>query len=255
MKEGDFLKLSDKLFKSRLIMGTSMYPNQFVLEKSLEASETEIITVSIRRFDIKSKTNILETLKKKYTFLPNTAGCYNSKEAILTAELSREALNTDFLKLELISDEETLLPDSVELINTAKELIKKNFKVLAYSNDDPVICKKLEDIGCIAVMPLVAPIGSALGIRNEHNLELIREFCKGTLIVDAGIGKTSDAVKVMELGYDGVLLNSSVARSIDPILMANAMKLAVKAGRDGFKAGFIEKNKYGRRSTLNDGRI
>ncbi len=255
MSKTDLLYISNKSFKSRLIMGTSLYPNQAVLEKSLEASETEIITVSLRRYDIKSKTNILETLKKKYTFLPNTAGCYNSKEAILTAELSREALETDFLKLEIISDEETLLPDSVELIKTAKELIKKKFKILAYSNDDPVICKKLEDIGCAAVMPLIAPIGSALGIRNEHNLELIREFCNGVLIVDAGIGKTSDATKVMELGYDGVLLNSSVARSMDPIAMAYAMKLAVKAGREGYKAGFIEKNKYAKRSTFNDGII
>jgi len=251
----DFLVLCGEKFKSRLVMGTSLYPNQAVLEKSLNISETEIITVSIKRFDTKSKTNILETLKNKYTFLPNTAGCYNSKEAILTAELARELLETNLLKLELISDEETLLPDSIELIKTAKELVSKKFKVFAYCNDDPVICKKLEDLGCSAVMPLVSPIGSGLGIRNEHNLELIRDFCKGVLIVDAGIGRPSDASRVMELGFDGVLLNSSVARSMDPVKMAYAMKLAVVSGREGYLAGFIEKNKYAKRSTSMDGKF
>ncbi|MAY90396.1 MAG: thiazole synthase [Rickettsiales bacterium] len=236
-------------------MGTSLFPNHSVLEKALEISETNLVTVSIRRIDLKSEVNIFNLLKKRYDFLPNTAGCFSSQEAILTAELGRESLETNFLKLELISDDETLLPDSIELLKTAKELIKKKFKIFAYCCDDPVICKKLEDIGCVAVMPLISPIGSGLGIRNEHNLELIREFCKGVVIVDAGIGRPSDATRIMELGFDGVLLNSSVARAMDPINMANAMKLAVKSGRIGFLSGVIEKNKYAIRSTENKGKI
>ena len=251
----DFLDIDGKLFKSRLIMGTSLYPNQKVLKECLEISETELVTVSIRRVDLTSKVNIFDDLKKKLTLLPNTAGCYTKKEVLLTAELGRELIETNLIKLELIAEEESLLPNSVELINVAKELIKKKFKVLAYCSDDPIVCKKLEEIGCEAVMPLVSPIGSGLGIRNEHNLELIRDFCNGKIIVDAGIGKPSDAVRIMELGFDAVLLNSSVARSMDPLEMAYAMKLAVKSGRSAFIAGVIEKNKYARRSSPIQGKI
>lgn len=251
----DVLLIDGKIFNSRLIMGTSLFPNQSILKKSLDISEAEIVTVAIRRVDLTSDINIFNLFKDKYSFLPNTAGCYTSKEAILTAELSREALKTDWIKLELIADEETLLPDSIELLNTAKILIERKFKIFAYCNDDPIICKKLEDLGCVAVMPLISPIGSGLGIRNEHNLELIRQVCKGILIVDAGIGKPSDANRVMELGYDGVLLNSSVARSQDPMNMAEAMKLAIMSGRKGFLSGIIEKNKLGIRSTINSGKI
>ena len=255
MNNKDLLFIDGKFFSSRLIMGTSLFPNQSVLTNSLEISGTKIVTVAIRRVDLKSEINIFNLLKDKYSFLPNTAGCYTSKEAILTAELSREALNTNWIKLEIIANEETLLPDSIELLNTVKILVKKKFKIFAYCNDDPVICKKLEDLGCVAVMPLVSPIGSALGIRNEHNLELIRHVCKGILIVDAGIGKPSDAARVMELGFDGVLLNSAVARSQDPINMAEAMKLAILSGRKGFLSGMIEKSKFGLRSTKSSGKI
>ena len=242
-------------FNSRLIMGTALFPNEKVLDEALDESGCEIVTVAIRRIDLKSKYNIFKSLRKKYTFLPNTAVCFTSKEAILTAELGREALETNFIKLELISDEKTLLPDTLALINSAKELIKKKFRVFAYCSDDPVICKRLEDIGCTAVMPLVSPIGSGLGIRNEHNLQLIREFCKGVVIVDAGIGKPSDASRVLELGIDAVLLNSSVARSMDPVKMAKAMKLAIMSGRYAFLAGMIEKNTYAKRSTEIKGKI
>ena len=251
----DKLKINNKKYSSRLIMGTSQYPNDKILEESLALSGAEIITVSIRKVDFNSNDNIFERLKEKYTFLPNTAGCLSSREAILTAELSREALETNLLKLEIIADEDTLLPNSIELVNTSRELVKKGFKIFAYCSDDPVICLKLEEVGCEVVMPLVSPIGSGLGIRNQHNLELIREFCKGNVIVDAGIGKPSDAAKVMELGFDGVLLNSSVARSLEPKHMAEAMKLAVRAGRKAFLSGMIEQNKYSRLSTSNHGKI
>ncbi len=251
----DLLKIDGKSFNSRLIMGTSLYPNQKVLAEALEISKTELVTVSIRRFDLNSKVNIFKKLRNKYTFLPNTAGCYTSKEVLLTAELGREIMHTNLIKLELIADEETLLPNSVDLVTVAKLLIKKKFKVLTYCSDDPIFCKKLEDIGCTAVMPLVSPIGSGLGIRNEHNLELIRKLCKGLVIVDAGIGKPSDATRVMELGFDALLINSAVARAMDPIRMANAMRLAVKSGREGFFSGMIEKNKYAKRTSQLKGTI
>ncbi len=251
----DLFSLDGKVFGSRLIMGTSLFSNQSILADSLEKSETEIVTLSVRRVDLKSKTNILETLKNKYRILPNTAGCFSSKEAILTAELCRESLETNWIKLEIIADYQTLLPDSYELVSTTDYLVKAGFKVFAYCSDDPIICRKLEDLGCVAVMPMISPIGSGLGVRNEHNLEIIREFCKGTIIVDAGIGKPSDATKVMELGFDAVLLNSSVARSMNPIEMADAMKYAVISGRKGFLSGMIEKNKYANLSTTMQNKI
>jgi len=255
MKFKDTFKIGGKEFSSRLIMGTALYPNQLILKNSLEASETQIVTVSIRRFDVGSNKDLLKVIRKNFFILPNTAGCYSAKEAILTAELGREALKTDWVKLEIIGDDQTLLPDSVELLKCTNELVKKGFKVLAYCSDDPIICKKLEDLGCCAVMPLISPIGSALGIRNEHNLELIKENCKCNLIVDAGIGKPSDAARVMEMGFDGVLLNSSVARALDPIEMAKAMKLAVIAGRKGYLSGLIEKDRYAKQTTMDEGKI
>ncbi len=251
----DLFKIGESEISSRLIMGTALYPNQLILKKSLEASKTEIVTVSIRRFDIKSNIDILNILKDRFYILPNTAGCFSSKEAILTAELGRESLETNWIKLEIIGDDITLLPDSIELLKSANVLIKKGFKVFAYCSDDPILCKKLEDLGCCAVMPLISPIGSALGIRNEHNLELIRENCNCNLIVDAGIGKPSDAARVMEIGFDGVLLNSSVARASDPIEMAKAMKYAVRAGRKGYLSGLIEKDRYAKNTTFDKGKI
>ena len=225
------------------------------MNKSLEISETQIITVAIRRINLSPKENFLDQLNKEYSFLPNTAGCFTQKEAILTAELARETLQTNWIKLELISDKEMLLPDPIELYDACKSLVKKNFRVFAYCSDDPILCKRLEDLGCEIVMPLVSPIGSGLGVRNEHNLEIIRRICSGKIFVDAGIGKPSDASKIMEMGFDGVLLNSSVARSLDPINMAKAMKLAVISGRLGYKSGIIEKSKMASESTSFKGKI
>ena len=242
-------------FESRLIMGTSLFPNIDILNKSLEKSGSEIITMAVRRLNVSGDNDFIKQVNKKYRFLPNTAGCFTKKEAILTAELARELLQTNWIKLELISDEEMLLPDPIELFETCKELIKKGFKVFAYCSDDPILCKRLEDEGCVAVMPLVSPIGSGLGIRNEHNLELIRKMCSGLIFVDAGIGQPSDASKIMELGFDGVLLNSSVARSLDPPTMAEAMKLAVIAGRKSYLSGRMKKNFFGSASSPNKGII
>jgi len=253
--KNDLLTIDGIQFGSRLIMGTSLFPNQKILNQSLEISETEIVTVAMRKINLRRDNDIVTELNNQYRFLPNTAGCFTKKEAILTAELARECMQTDWLKLELISDEETLLPDPVELFDTSKELIKKKFKVFAYCSDDPILCKRLEDVGCEAVMPLASPIGSGLGIRNVHNLEIIRKMCKGTVIVDAGIGKPSDAALAMELGCDAVLLNSSVARSFNPPEMANAMRLAVQSGRIGFQSGMIEKNKKAFNSTTFKGKI
>ncbi len=253
--ESDNLVIDGKKFDSRLIMGTSLYPNLEVMNRSLELSETQIITVAIRRLNLSSEGNFLDQLKKGYTFLPNTAGCFTQKEAILTAELARETLQTNWIKLELISDKEMLLPDPIELYHACMCLVKKNFRVFAYCSDDPILCKKLEDLGCEIVMPLVSPIGSGLGVRNEHNLEIIRKICSGKIFVDAGIGKPSDASKIMEMGFDGVLLNSSVARSLDPVNMAIAMKLAVISGRLAYKSGVIERRKMASASTSFKGKI
>ena len=235
-------------------MGTALFPNLKILNDCLKISNTDIVTVAIRRIDLANKEYFFDSIDSKYNFLPNTAGCFTQKEAVLTAELARECLETNWLKLELISDEETLLPDPIELYNTCKELIKK-FEVFAYCSDDPILCKRLEDLGCVAVMPLIAPIGSGLGIRNEHNLEMIRAMCSGTVIVDAGIGKPSDASRVMELGFDAVLLNSAVARSLDPVNMAEAMKYAVISGRKGYLSGIIQKNTKAIRTSSFKGKI
>ncbi len=255
LKNVDKFLLDGKNFESRLIMGTALFSNVKLLNNCLKKSGTNIVTVAIRRLDLANKENFFDNLEKNFTFLPNTAGSYTKKEAILTAELARECLETNWIKLELIADEETLLPDPIELYKASEELIKKKFKVFAYCSDDPILCKRLEDIGCTAVMPLISPIGSGLGLRNEHNLEMIRNMCKGTVIVDAGIGKPSDAAKVMELGIDAVLLNSSVARSFDPQNMSEAMKLAVVAGRKGYLSGMIEKSKKALKSTPFKGKI
>ena len=251
----DKLFIDGKSFESRLIMGTSLFPNIDILNKSLEKSESEIITMAVRRLNISGENDFIKQVNKKFKFLPNTAGCFTKKEAILTAELARETLETDWLKLELISDKEMLLPDPIELYNACKDLIKSKFKIFAYCSDDPILCKRLEDLGCEVVMPLVSPIGSGQGIRNEQNLEIIRKMCTGNIFVDAGIGKPSDVAKIMELGFDGVLLNSSVARSLNPIEMAEAMKLAVLSGRKGFTSGIIEKSKFAPGSTSFKGKI
>ena len=237
-------------------MGTSKYPNQQVLLESLKASNTEIVTVAIRRISLKKyDENILDILKKDFFIIPNTAGCYTVKEAVLTAKLAREALQTNFVKLEVIANDENLLPDTENLIPAAKELVKDNFIVLPYCSDDPIVCKKLQDIGCAAVMPLAAPIGTGMGIQNKYNLRLIVENSKIPVIVDAGVGTASDVAIAMEIGCDGVLLNTAVAESHNPVLMASAMAKGIVAGRKAFLAGRIPKKFYAQRSTPNKGRI
>ncbi|MFB6305648.1 MAG: thiazole synthase, partial [Flavobacteriales bacterium] len=209
------LKIADKEFQSRLICGSSLYPNPQIMRDSLRESETEIVTIAIRRIDINNEEeNVFNYLKEdNYFFLPNTAGCYTAKDAILTAKLAREAIGTNWIKLEVIGDDETLFPDSTELIKAAEELLSEGFVVLPYCNDDPILCRKLKDIGCHAIMPLGAPIGSGMGICNPYNLRIIRERIDIPIIVDAGVGTASDAAIAMELGMDGVLMNSAIAKA------------------------------------------
>ena len=252
----DFFSIGNKKFKSRLFMGTSRYPNHQIMLESLHAGRTEVVTVAIRRISLKKyNENIIDILKKKYFILPNTAGCYTVKEAVLTAELAREALKTNFVKLEVIGNDEDLLPDVENLIPAAKELVKKKFNVLPYCNDDPIVCKKLEDVGCSAVMPLAAPIGSGLGIQNKYNIKLIVEKSNIPVIIDAGVGTASDVSIAMELGCDGVLLNTAVAEAQNPELMAQAMAEAIDAGRNAFLAGRIPKRLFAKNSTTNKGKI
>jgi len=250
------LTIAGKTFGSRLLIGTSRYPNQQVMLDAVAASGAEIVTVSVRRVSLESGgEGLFELLKGKYHFLPNTAGCFTARDAVLTAELAREALETDWVKLEGIGDDETLFPDVEQLLRAAEELVKKGFVVLPYCNDDPITCKKLEDIGCAAVMPLGAPIGSGMGIRNPYNLRIIREQCSVPLIVDAGVGTASDAALAMELGMDGILLNTAVAGARDPVGMARAMRLGIEGGRLAFESGRIPRKLYATASTPLDGMI
>lgn len=253
----DRWELAGELLASRLLLGTSRYPSRKVLLDCLEASGTELVTVAIRRVGLhEGADNLYEALRaRQYRLLPNTAGCFTARDAVLTAELAREALGTDLVKLEVIADEDTLLPDVGELLVAARALVAKGFRVLPYTNDDPVTALRLEEIGCAAVMPLAAPIGSGLGIRNPHNLRLIKERAKVPVIVDAGVGTPSDVAVAFELGCDGVLLNTAIARAGDPVRMALAMRHAALAGRDGFLAGRIPKKHYAEASSPHDGRI
>lgn len=238
----EFLKLGDREFKSRLLVGTARYPNNAMMLDALAESGTELVTVSIRRIDIdaaKEDGGILDLVTDKFTLLPNTAGCYTAKDAIFTANLSREALGTNLIKLEVIGDDKTLLPDSEELLRAARELVADGFDVMPYCNDDPILCMKLADAGCVAVMPLGSPIGSGAGIRNPYNFRIIRERIQIPVIVDAGIGTASEAAFAMELGCDGVLLNSAISGANDPVRMARAFRNGVLAGRDAYLAGRI----------------
>lgn len=250
------LTIAGKSFSSRLMIGTSRYSNQQVMLQAVEASGAEIVTVSVRRVSMESGgEGLFEVLGDKYHFLPNTAGCFTARDAVVTAELAREALQTDWVKLEVIGDEETLFPDVEQLLRAAEELVKKGFIVLPYTNDDPITCKKLEDIGCAAVMPLAAPIGSGMGIRNPYNLRIIREQCSIPIIVDAGIGTASDAAIALELGCDGILLNTAVAGARDPVKMARAFRLGIEAGRLAFEAGRIPRKLYATASSPTEGAI
>lgn len=242
--------IADKTFSSRLFIGSSSYPNQQVMLDAIEASGAEVVTVAIRRINIQGGgENVVELLSDKYHLLPNTAGCYTARDAVLTAQLAREAIGTDWIKLEVIGDEETLFPDVEHLLAAADELVKDGFIVLPYCSDDPITCRKLADIGCAAVMPLGAPIGSGMGLRNPYNLEIIRDQVSIPVIVDAGIGTASDAAIALELGCDGILLNTAIAKARDPVKMARAMRYGVDAGRLAFEAGRIPRKLYAEASS------
>jgi thiazole synthase len=242
--------LAGETFSSRLIMGTGGVPSLDVLDAALEASGTELTTVAMRRVDPAARGSILDVLARRgVRVLPNTAGCYTAADAVLTAQLAREALGTDWVKLEVIADEHTLLPDAVELLDAAERLVADGFVVFPYTNDDPVLARRLEQVGCAAVMPLGSPIGSGLGIRNPHNIELIVESAGVPVILDAGIGTASEAALAMELGCDAVLLASAVTRAQHPALMADAMRRAVEAGRLARRAGRIPVRRYAKASS------
>jgi len=250
------LTIAGKSFSSRLLIGTSRYPNQQVMLDAIEASGAEIVTVAVRRVSLDGGgEGLFDLLGDRFHLLPNTAGCFTARDAVVTAELAREALQTDWVKLEVIGDDETLFPDVEQLLPAAAELVKKGFIVLPYCNDDPITCKKLEDIGCAAVMPLAAPIGSGMGIRNPYNLRIIREQCSVPVIVDAGVGTASDAAVALELGCDGILLNTAVAGARDPVKMARAMRYGIEAGRLAFEAGRIPRKLYATASTPTEGAI
>jgi len=240
--ETDALVIAGRRLASRLLMGSGGYPNQQVMLDSLAAGEPGLVTVAIRRISLEGYAeSVVDLLSERYALLPNTAGCATVRDAVLTAELAREALETDWVKLELIGDRETLYPDVVQLLQATEELVKKGFTVLPYCNEDPVTCRKLADVGAAAVMPLGSPIGTGLGIVNPYAIERIVATSPVPVILDAGIGTASDAAQAMELGCDGVLLNTAVARAHDPRRMAAAMRLAVKAGREAGLAGRIPK--------------
>jgi thiazole synthase len=246
----DPLTIADEKFDSRLILGTGGVPSLEVLERAIIASGTQLVTVALRRVEVSTSGALLDVLGRcQVKLLPNTAGCMTSREAVLTAQLAREAFGTNWVKLEVIGDETTLLPDPVELLDAAERLVADGFTVLPYTNDDPITARRLADIGCAAVMPLGSPIGSGLGIRNPHNIALIREAVTVPVVLDAGIGTASDAALAMELGCDAVLLATAVTRAREPELMAQAMRHAVSAGRLAHQAGRIPKRWHAEAST------
>ena len=254
----DKLVIAGIEFKSRLWVGTGKYKDFEETKKAVEASGADVVTVAVRRVNItdKGKENLLDYIDpKKYKILPNTAGCYTAEDAIRTARLARTAGVSDMVKLEVIGDEKTLFPDNEALLEAAKVLVKEGFIVFPYTNDDPIMAKKLQDIGCAAVMPLAAPIGSGLGIRNPYNLKIILETIKIPVVVDAGVGTASDAAIAMELGCDAVLMNTGIAGAKDPLKMAEAMKYAILAGRLAYKAGRMPMKLYASASSPLEGKI
>ncbi len=251
----DPLRIADREFTSRLIMGTGGTPSLEALEAALRASGTELVTVGLRRVDPEAGGSVLDVVDRVgCQVLPNTAGSYTARDAVMTARMAREALGTDWIKLEVIGDDRTLFPDAVELLDAAEQLVDDGFTVLPYTNDDPVLAKRLEAVGCAAVMPLGSPIGSGAGIRNPYNLRIILEQVEVPVILDAGIGTASDATIAMELGCDAVLLASAVTRAQDPAGMAEAMRLAVEAGRSAYRSGRIPERLYAEESTPSEGR-
>jgi len=258
MEMADTFELAGRSYTSRLIVGTGKYRDFAETKRAVEVSGAEIVTVAVRRVNITDteKENLLDYLDpKRFTILPNTAGCYTADEAIRTCRLAREAGIGSLVKLEVIGDRKTLFPDVTATIEAARVLVSEGFAVLPYINDDPIAAKKLEEIGCAAVMPLAAPIGSGLGIRNPYNIKIILEHSRVPVIVDAGVGTASDAAVAMELGCDAVLMNTAIAGANDPILMAEAMRLGVEAGRKAFLAGRIAKKLYATASSPIEGLI
>jgi thiazole synthase len=254
----DLLAIGHHTFRARLFVGTGKYKDVDETRRALDASGAEVVTVALRRVNLKDRGegSMMSLLTSgKYTLLPNTAGCHTAEEAVRTCRLARELGVGELVKLEVIGDPRTLFPDNEATLEAARTLVKEGFTVLPYCIDDPIVCRKLADAGCAAVMPLAAPIGSGLGIRNPYNLMIIREETKLPLIVDAGVGTASDAAYAMELGCDGVLMNTAIAGAKDPILMAEAMRDAVKAGRSAFLAGRIPRKLHASASSPTDGLI
>jgi thiazole synthase len=250
----DALVIAGERFISRLIMGTGGASSLDALADSLDASGTQMVTVALRRLDPANSVSFLDVVGRSgRRVLPNTAGCYTARDAVTTARLAREAFETNWIKLEVIADEETLLPDGAELLVAAEQLIDDGFVVLPYCNDDPVLCKRLEDLGCAAVMPLGAPIGSGSGIRNPYNLRIIRDRAHVPVVLDAGVGTASDAAIAMELGCDACLVASAITRAADPVLMAKAVRAGIEAGRLAFRAGRIPQRLYANASTSWEG--
>src|SRR5438067_2167761 len=250
--------IAGRTFNSRLLIGTGKYPSNQIMAAAHESSGAEIVTVAVRRVNVtdRSKESLLDYIDpKRYFLLPNTAACYTAEDAIRTARLAREAGLSHWVKLEVIGDEKTLFPDNEALLEATRVLVREGFVVLPYTNDDPVVCRKLEDAGAAAVMPLGAPIGSGLGIQNANNIRIIREFARVPVIVDAGVGTASDAALAMELGADGVLMNTAIAGAHDPVAMAEAMKLAVRAGRLAYLAGRIPRKMYASASSPAEGMV
>lgn len=254
-RETDPLVLGGKTFRSRLLVGTGKYETLALMRDALDASGAEIVTVAVRRVNLdRSSESLLDYIDPaRYTLLPNTAGCYTADDAVRTAMLGREAGLSDWVKLEVIGDEKTLFPDTVALLEATRTLVREGFVVLPYSNDDPIMARKLEDAGAAAVMPLGAPIGSGMGIQNPANLRIIMETVSVPVIVDAGVGTASDASLALELGCDAVLMNTGIAGARDPVAMARAMNLAVEAGRTAYRAGRIPRKLYATASSPSEG--
>src|SRR3990172_4741624 len=254
----DALVIAGRAFQSRLIVGTGKYRSFQEMVRAHVASGAEMVTVAVRRVNLtdKTKESLIDYIDRQSIFiLPNTAGCYTADEAVRTARLGREVGLSNWVKLEVIGDERTLFPDNDALLEATRILVKEGFVVLPYTNDDPVVCRKLEEAGAAAVMPLGAPIGSGLGIQNVNNIRIIREFARVPVIVDAGVGTASDAALAMELGKDGVLMNTAIAGAQDPVAMAEAMKLGVQAGRLAFRAGRIPRKMYASASSPVEGLV
>lgn len=258
MESDDLLRIGSRSFRSRLFVGTGKYRDVEQTSAALVASGAEVVTVALRRIDLhdRSKGSMMELVTSgRWTILPNTAGCFTADDAVRTLRLARELGIADLVKLEVIGDPKTLYPDNEQTLEAAKVLVKEGFTVLPYCMDDPIVCRKLQDVGCAAVMPLAAPIGSGLGIRNPYNLRIILENTKVPVIVDAGVGTASDAAVAMELGCHGVLMNTAIAQAKEPVLMAEAMREAVSAGRKAFLAGRMPKRLYASASSPETGVI